>query len=299
MHRKPDFFIVGGVKCGTSSLHAYLRAHPDIFMPDRKELQYFGTDVVAPPMITESEYSSYFESARDELRVGETSAWCLFSTRAPSEIYNFNPNAQILIMLRNPVDMLFSLHNELIRQGYEEIYDFEQALDAESLRRRGAAVPSTVSIHKILFYSEYTQYAQQIERYTNLFGPKKVLILYLENLKENPKLEYQRILQFLGVDTNFTPNFSVHNENAGIRSMKMVRLMRQVPKRLGWLYRPILTHQQGYKIKDFISSHNRQSKVDYQLDQALRERLENDLGPGVEKVLKIVGYIPGNWPNIG
>ena len=72
---RPNFFIVGAPKCGTTALYAYLRQHPDIFMPETKEPNFFGHDIERrrSQRLTEEEYLALFRLAGDARRVGEAS----------------------------------------------------------------------------------------------------------------------------------------------------------------------------------------------------------------------------------
>src|SRR3989339_415720 len=136
--RKPDFFIVGAPKSGTTAMCTYLKQHPEIFMPEKKESHFFGTDLNSPRFIRDKKiYLSLFSKAKDERRVGESSVWYLYSKKAASEIKEFSPSASIIIMLRNPVDMLYSQHSQFLYNGNEDIACFEEALNAEQDRRRG------------------------------------------------------------------------------------------------------------------------------------------------------------------
>src|SRR5882757_7658017 len=142
---KPDFFIVGAPKCGTTALYRCLEAHPEIFVPERKELHHFGTDLYSPTYVRQlDEYLSLFAAAGDAKRVGEASVWYLFSKRAATEINAFNPQASVIIMLRNPVEMLHSLHSQHLYNGTEEISDFATALNAEGDRKMGRCLPKDV-----------------------------------------------------------------------------------------------------------------------------------------------------------
>ena len=118
--RKPDFFIVGAPKGGTTAMNAYLGQHPEIFIAERKELHFFGTDLdFSSPRITQEQYLSCFSEVQNEKRVGETSVWYLYSKQAAVEIKKFCPSANIIIMLRNPVDMLYSQHSQFLYNGNE------------------------------------------------------------------------------------------------------------------------------------------------------------------------------------
>ena len=79
--RKPDVFIVGAPKCGTTSMYHYLRQHPDVFMPPKKEPHSFASDLDAPYFVrAEQEYLALFEEGAWAKRVGEASTWYLYST---------------------------------------------------------------------------------------------------------------------------------------------------------------------------------------------------------------------------
>ena len=80
-------------------------------LPESKEVHFFGTDLYSPHYSSDlQKYLSLFAGATDEKRVGEGSVWYLYSKLASREIKEFCPAASILIMLRNPVDMIYSLH---------------------------------------------------------------------------------------------------------------------------------------------------------------------------------------------
>ncbi len=111
--RRPGFFIVGAPKCGTSSMMRYLRQHPDIFMPN-KELHFFGSDIYTKRLM-KKDYLNCFSKARHEKMAGEKSAMYLYSEKTAAEIKRFCPHAKIIIQIRNPVDMLYSLYNNLLR----------------------------------------------------------------------------------------------------------------------------------------------------------------------------------------
>jgi hypothetical protein len=80
--KRPDFFIVGAPRCGTTAMFAYLRAHPQIFMPNYKEPHFFGSDVSHPRRFSMEEYIALFAEAEETRRAGEASVLYLFSQKA-------------------------------------------------------------------------------------------------------------------------------------------------------------------------------------------------------------------------
>ena len=172
---KPNFFIVGAAKAGTTSMHEYLCAHPDIFMPSGADLRltrnalkepyFFGSDLDIAEYWSirdREQYLSLFVDAGNAKRIGEASVWYLPSTEAASEIKQFNPNAKIIIMLRNPVDMVYSLHGQFLRSGNEDIVDFEEALNVQEDRRNGRRIPTSAHFPGGLQYTSIATFSPQV-----------------------------------------------------------------------------------------------------------------------------------------
>src|SRR5215204_2818898 len=122
---RPDFFIVGAFKSGTTALYEYLRSHPQVFMPFLKEPHFFGDDLTRHyGRMSLSEYLALFRDAQPGQRVGEASTWYLYSTTVPGQIAEFSPQAQIIILLRNPVDVMYAQHSQLRFRADEDQADF-------------------------------------------------------------------------------------------------------------------------------------------------------------------------------
>src|SRR5215475_12959925 len=108
MSKKPDFFIVGAPRSATTAMAQFLGIHPEIFMA-RKEMHVFGADLRFGQRFYRRDLETYamaFEARNGHRLAGEASVWYLFSTRAAAEIKKFNPEARIIIMLREPVETI-------------------------------------------------------------------------------------------------------------------------------------------------------------------------------------------------
>ena len=111
MRPRPDFFIAGALKCGTTSLWNYLRAHPAVFMPANKEPNYFCSDLPADLRVgTLAEYEALFSTAPPHALTGEASVFYLYSKVAIGQIMAHNANAKIIVMLRDPIEAARSMH---------------------------------------------------------------------------------------------------------------------------------------------------------------------------------------------
>jgi len=241
---RPSFFIVGNPKGGTSALYQFLKAHPAVFMCQPKEPKYFARDffrtAAAESTVkvqTEAQYLDLFREARPDQRCGEASTWYLYSRVAARAIHTFDPSAKIIVMLREPVDFLYSYYLQLrkspIREG-ERIKDFRKALALEPERRQGRKIPRGCLLPEFLYYSERVKYADQLQRFFTHFDRSQVkVILYDDFIRDNERV-YHDVLAFLGLDQDFTPVFRPHNKSAVLRSRPLQHLIRQVSFGEGW-----------------------------------------------------------------
>jgi hypothetical protein len=223
---KPNFFIVGAPKCGTTAMHEYLKQHPEVFMSRFKEPHFFGTDLYSPRFLRdERKYQDIFAEALYMNLVGESSVYYLYSSKAAHEIKAFCSKARIIIMLRDPVDTMYSLHSQLIVNGAEDIVDFEAALDAEEDRKKGRRIPQGADPVQRLFYREMTSYTKQVERYLNVFGRDHVHIIIFDDLRKKTEQVYYRTCEFLDIDPAFKPRFEIINPNRRVRNMRIHKLL--------------------------------------------------------------------------
>ena len=227
--KQPCFFIVGAPKCGTTSLHYYLQQHPKVFMAT-KELHFFGKDFTyldAPTPL--NYYLSFFKDAQSSQLIGEASVWYLYSKLAAEEIKQTNPKAKIIMMLRNPVDMIYSLHSEQCYNGNENILSFEEALNAEESRLQGNLIPPNLGCPiEALQYRQVGLFYQQVKRYLDVFGRDQVHCIFLSDLKENVAGSFKEVLKFLQLDENVTIDYSIQNKHKVARSKAFTSLLRNL-----------------------------------------------------------------------
>jgi hypothetical protein len=157
-NKRPDFFIVGAPKCGTTALNDYLAEHPDIFVA-RKEMHFFGADLNFGPHFQlyrhyPKDYRAAFAAWNGQSRAGEASVWYLFSEKAAAEIIAYNPDARIIIMLREPTSLLHSLYSQFVADGNEHLPTFKEALAAEADRRAGRRITRQTYLAQALVYRE-------------------------------------------------------------------------------------------------------------------------------------------------
>jgi hypothetical protein len=179
----------------------YLGIHPEIFMA-RKELHYFGEDLRFGPQFYRRDTQAYlaeFDAAKEHRRAGESSVWYLFSEQAAGEIKTFNPDARIIIMLRNPVEMLHSLYHQFRFDGNEHLPTFEEALAAEDDRRAGRRLGRQHYLAQALAYRETACFSRQVDSYFKTFGRDRVHVIIYDDFAADPAAVYRRTLEFLEV----------------------------------------------------------------------------------------------------
>ena len=223
--KNPNLFIVGAPKSGTTFLYHYLKQHPDIYFPNFKEPHFFGSDLIrrnGAYNLSLDEYQDLFKT--DKKIIGEASTFYIFSKDAPQEIYNFNPKAKIIIMLRDLVDLVHSLHSQFVFSGDEVIEDFTQALELEDSRLSGNRIPNqTTVVNKLFYTSNILSLPRSIKSFIRYFGRENIKFIDLDDIKKNPKRVYSETLEFLNINQNLNiSDFKIINKNKTYKS-KIVR----------------------------------------------------------------------------
>jgi hypothetical protein len=228
--RRPNFFIVGAPRCGTTSMYTYLWQHPEIYVSVHKEPNFFGSDLTPLPGAIREEhlYLQLFAGAGDRPLVGESSVWYLLSERAPLEIRAFSPEAKIVILLRDPVPMAYSLYSLYSRIGNEDRPTFEEALAAEPERRQGRQVPPSAYFPEGLIYTDVARHAAKVERYFAVFGRENVHCILFDDFVRDTAAVYRRTLEFLGVDPAFEAELDPRRASQRVR-MLGIRQLRHLP----------------------------------------------------------------------
>jgi hypothetical protein len=195
--KRPSLFIIGAMKAGTTSLHAYLNAHPSIFMCEPKEPCYF----VHPSQLNwpnmkklklwgnEDRYLELFASAGDATILGESStlyAKLPHITDIPERIFQFNPDARFIYIMRDPIERTLSHYWHEVRQGQE----------SQSL---------LTAIQNNPLYQDVSNYPLQLKPFQEQFGAEKILTLTSEALTLDPQASVRQVFQWLGVDAEFIP----------------------------------------------------------------------------------------------
>jgi hypothetical protein len=231
--RKANLFIIGAPKCGTTSLYHYLGTHPGIHMSEEtKEPHFFVSDFPNwnPIPWSGERYAALWSQAGPEhVYLGEGSTWYLYSEQAIFNIHHYNPSAKIIVMIRNPTDMVYSLHWALLNEFEEDIADFERAWNIQQERKRGKSIPPRCKEPSMLYYADVATFSTQLRRVFSVFPREQVHVILFDDFTENTDMSYRRVLDFLGLKHELPPAFPKINPRSELRIPVLTRFLKKPP----------------------------------------------------------------------
>jgi hypothetical protein len=181
----PTLVVIGGLKCGTTSLHHYLNLHPEIGMSRPKELNFFVEELNWP--LGRDWYASHFDPG--ETVRGESSPHYTNRPRfdgVAERLAETAPDARLVYMVRDPIDRMLSHYLHNVGGGYDHRPLTEALAD-----------PDTA-------YVDRGRYFFQLEPFIERFGKERIEIVSREELKADRAGTLRRVFGFLGVDESFT-----------------------------------------------------------------------------------------------
>lgn len=217
----PNLFILGAPKCATTALDQWLSEHPSIYMASnhtaidiRKEPHYFASDHKNRYVADLKEYQALFAGVSSQhLVVGESSTRYLYSQIAVANILAYNPDAKFIVTLRNPIDMAYSWHGQLVFNHTEPVRNFAKAWNLQDSRKRGHNLPRTskcVEI-KMLYYGDVCKLGEQLQRLYQQVPANKVHLIFFDDLAADTRATYCQMLDFLGVADDGRKTFPKDN----------------------------------------------------------------------------------------
>ena len=278
--KRPNFFFVGHTRSGTTSLKEELEQHPEIYFYYPKSWQKpngpFGFE---SSFKNEEEFLEEFRGVKEK-RVGQKRGDYLSCPWAAERIKKFSPNAKIIMTLRNPIDVMYSLHATMLyRETVEDIGDFGEALKMEEERKKKygyKVIPK--KYHPHMLYRETVRYSQQVKRYFKLFGEENVKVTIFDEYIKNKSSILRDILKFLDVDEDF--EIKHLNTNAGRKYRNRTIHSAVMTNRFG--VRGILRNIPG-SAKVYRKINNSEFKRK-PLEPSLRKSLQDDLKKEIDEL---------------
>jgi hypothetical protein len=278
----PNFLVIGAAKAGTSSLWAYLREHPQVFMSDPKELHFFVTDMNWSRGL--GWYERHFEGAGDAIAVGEAcGAYARYPKHrsVPERIAQVVPEAKLIYLVRHPIKRMISNYVLNVQLGVESEPSIERALLTDPQ------------------YLDASRYAMQLEQYLPYFEREKMLTIKSEDLSANRGRTMKRTFAFLGVDGSWVPQ-NLDQEYNVTRS-KMHRARRPTARAVsGTLQRipgyPSVSSRIPTPVKNVKRRlATREIEPVGTVSDAVRRELEDRLRPDIKRLRDFMGSAFDGW----
>ena len=304
MQGLPDFLVIGAGKSGTTSIDKYLHQHPEVFVPARKEPNFFGYEMVRETDLRQNpddlahyrrsvtsleQYLGIFAEALPYQKIGETSNTYLYHKDAPLRIRHYIPDVKLIAILRQPADRLFSRFMHLARENRTPTKNFSDCLDRNTIWwQRNDLVKEGF-------------YAENLETYFRLFPRENIRVYLYEDLQREPLRIMREIYELIGVDADFEPDVSIrYNESGLIRN----RFLNLVYGQGGWISRGLQAwfpkfYQQlrsNLSLKKQMLTLRRRNLDKKQMDPAIREALTlNVYREDILRLEKLIGRDLSHW----
>ena len=294
---KIDFIGIGAPRCATTWLADCLKAHPDICFPYDKELKYFAKTRAKN---TKREYDfqgipgyyKFFKHCDKKSKKGEFSTYYLEDPEVPKIIKKHLPNVKIIVSLRDPIERAFSDYKNLKYTHLKEKYSFEKAFF------EGGNVYDN--------YKERGMYYKQLKRYFDLFPRQNIKIIFLEDIKKNPREVIKELYQFLEVRNDFIP--PMINKISNPSTITKSKSLKHTISFLAEFYRnlekiglgkPLSVLKRKTRANRFfenINKSNREIEEDGEkITPELRKKLVRVYLKDIEKLEKLTGRDLDNW----
>ncbi len=182
-------------------------------------------------------------------------------------------------MLRNPVDMVSSLHSLYLRTGNEELEDVEEAVAAQDDRRQGRRIPESTYFPEGLIYTEAATYHDKVRRFLDAFGTEAVKIVIFDDYAADTLAVYRDVASFLGIDPGFEPNLDIRASYAAMRQ-DVLKQMRKLPPELRKVMRGGGKRHLGKK---------------QPMPEAFRARLKKHFAADVARLGELIGRDLDHW----
>src|SRR4051794_7193719 len=230
-------FIVGAPRCGTTSFARYLKRHPDVCFSKVKEPHFFALNDLgrlserALRDTVERDYLDRFFPEREGCPlIAEGSVTTLYVPDRIAPVMKLWPDAKFVISVRNPLEMIPSLHQRLFYNGDENVRDFARAWALVPDRRRGKHVPKRTAHPLWLDYWESGMLGKYVGQFFRMIGRERCFVSVFDDFKVDPGAQYRRLLKFLDLPDDGRTDFTRHRENRGVKVPALQRLLQRPPK---------------------------------------------------------------------
>ncbi|MBP0019972.1 MAG: sulfotransferase [Cyanobacteria bacterium SBLK] len=286
---KPDFIVLGGHKCATTSLNYYLQQHPEIYLAQIKGLDFFnreGNQGVKEKQnnipTTIEQYRELYNDMTTEKVAGEVSSVYLYSERACQTIKKYVPSTKLIAILRNPVDR--ALSNFKVRYKDPKTRNYQDIFEESKILSLGL-------------------YSNLISMYFEEFERSQIRIFLFDEVTKKPETFFPSLFEFIGVDPNFKPDSSVilrHGDEPKLAFLNSLLLGQKsfIKKSAGAILKPFTTPDRRrdifFKVRSILPTKN-YKKVE--IPQDIKRKLGDFYQEDILKVQDLIGLDLSHWLN--
>lgn len=302
----PNFVVIGAPKSGTTSLFYYLKQHPEIFLPTRKELHYFAfpqlekhacgpgdRDTLSALCSTREAYEKHYASIRQEKAVGDVSpSYLYYANDVAERILQELGRVKIIAILRDPAEKAFSQYMHLVRDHRENLGFYEALLAEQGRREAGWS--------DIWRYVESSLYSERLAKYVAVFGQENVKVLLFSDLVENPQAVTRDVFRFLGVDEDYKSDTERIYNRTGTSRSKLISEFLSRPNPVKSVIKRAVPERLRISLRLALLNWNTGGKGE--MDAASREYLEayfkNDIAALKDILARQLEHVPNGLTSL-
>lgn len=285
--RKPNVFVIGAPKCGTTTITDWLSSHPDVFISSLKEPNYFNFDEY-PYIKNIDDYENLFRGSEDEKWIGEGSTWYMYSDLAVKNILDYAQHPKFIVCLRNPVEMCQSMYYQHRQNGEEYLETFEEAWKVQEEREKGKYISKSCRCPGRLIYGQVCKIGTQLKKVTQIIPDEDLHIIFLDDIKGDSQKVFNEITAFLEIERHHI-NSAKHNPSQIPRYKSLIyglNIVSKIKKKLNInIDSGIYTMLKNLNSKDH--------KPDYNIE--IRKELYHYFEDEIRKIEYITGRNLNHW----
>ena len=249
--------------------------------------------------VTETrDYLRLFKNAREEeTMLGEASAWYLYSKEALANIHEFDPDAKIIAMVRNPINMFASLHGMLLRNFVEDETDLERAWDLQESRRNGIEIPKGRNKRfdpRTWLYADVCKVGAQIDKLFGTFSKHQVHVIMFDDFVRDTKSSYEEVLAFLRVPSDGRISFPPVNVRQVFNSRRLARIIWKLRDTGGAIKRR-LGIVRTFNVLEILYRPIERAESRPNLSPEFRKRLIEEFRPDIEQLSSLIERDLSAW----
>lgn len=229
--------VVGAPRCGTTTLAAFLRHHPDVCFSSVKEPHFFSqydltglSEDELEQRVDDHYLSRYFADCMGSRPLlAEASVTYLYAPERMEPILRRWPDAKFIIAVRDPLAMLPSLHQRLLYLGDETVTDFGEAWKLNAERAQGRSIPRTCVDPRWLRYDQAGRLGTNVENFLEAVGRERCMVVVFDDLISDPAKVHGQLLDFLRLSPHELDNYGARRGSKGFRIGWLQRLLKRPP----------------------------------------------------------------------